>query len=274
VTDALTKRAAIKFDSLGNRLFLFDEVERLRRAGRFIPPDAKRLIFRRPSRYDDFVQFMCFFDNQKAVNLIDIGANVGEFSRDFHHFFPHNDFIYCFEPNPLLRNRLESALSHVPNVSPFAVGLGDEKGVMRLSVPKESAELGSFLRLNADANAHYRTTEAVHYEVPVERLDDLVEEKDGPTLVKIDVQGFEERVLLGGQSTIERSDAVLLECSFAPVHVGAQPTFNACSSILFSLGFVPVVFQRYGVLINTYAFERDVLFVKRALTPKIYHANY
>jgi FkbM family methyltransferase len=270
----LTKWAAVKFDSFGNRLFLLDEIDRLERAGRFIPPDAKRLVFRTPSRYDDFVQLMCFFDNRKAVNLIDVGANVGEFSLDFHHFFPTNDFIYCFEPNPTLRTHLEATLQNIPNVAPFAVGVGDEKSVMTLSVPKKKATLGSFLKFNTEANAHYQTTEADDYEVTVDRLDDLLEERHGPTLVKIDVQGFEEKVLLGGRSTIGRSDAVLLECSFAPMHVGAEPTFNTCASILFNWGFVPVVFQRYGVLINTYAFERDVLFVKKVLTPKIYHENY
>jgi hypothetical protein len=131
---------------------------------------------------------------------------------------------------------------------------------MTLSVP-ESTTLASFLEFNINANAHYQVTEAVTHEVTVDRLDALVEEKNGPTIVKIDVQGFEEKVLLGGQSTIGRSDAVLLECSFAPMHKDSEATFDACAQILFGLGFTPIIFQRYGVIINTYAFERDVLFV-------------
>ena len=52
-----------------------------------------------------------------------------------------------------------------------------------------------------------------------------------------------------------------------------EPSFGHCNAMLSECGLVPVVFQRYGTLVNTYAFERDVLYVKRELAQKVFHIN-
>ena len=70
------------------------------------------------------------------------------------------------------------------------------------------------------------------------------------------------------------ADAVLLECTFADEYEGKEPSFSPCCSLLRECGLYPIVFQDYGRALSNYAFERDVLFVKRELLGKIYFRNY
>src|ERR1700687_2057039 len=142
---SLSEFLATKLDTLGYRISLLNEISRLRSKGRYFPSNVRKLTLSSPQRYDDFIQLLCFFDNNHVVNLIDIGANRGEFTRDFHLFFPKNDFIWCFEPNPNLRAILEENLNETPNVRFFWIGLGDAKAEAKLKVPVRSGALGSFL---------------------------------------------------------------------------------------------------------------------------------
>lgn len=264
---------ATKLDTLGYRLSLLNEVERLRAKGRRFPSNILSLIMTAPTRYDDFVQLAGFFDCSKEVNLIDIGANHGEFAKDFSLFFPNNRFIYCFEPNRKLRPILKECLHDLANVEIFSVGLGDKKEELSLMVPEIGDGLSSFLRYNQNVNEFYSVDKGEEQVVSVDTLDNVVGDIGGTVIVKIDTQGFELKVLAGGKKVIGKCDAVLMECSFAPVHEGVEPTFNPCNAILSDLGFAPVIFQRYGTQVNTYAFERDVLYVKKNLADKVFHRN-
>lgn len=265
---------ATKLDTLGYRIALLNEVNRLRKCGRQMPSDVVKLIFRRPNRFDDFVQLLGFINNNQAVSLIDVGANHGEFSLDFHHFYPKNNFIYCFEPNPSLNRQLTETLKHLPNLKVFSFGLGDQASTWNLQVPDGADGLGSFLTYNESANDQYAASSPETYPVEVKRLDDVIMEIQGTVVVKIDTQGFETKVLEGARRTLEKSDAVLLECSFAAMHNESEEgSFVPCAKILYELGFVPVEFQRFGTSVNTYAFERDVLFVKKRLSKNVFHKN-
>lgn len=79
----MLKWLSLKLEMLGYRLELIYECKKLSNAGRVIPKNYWKLCLRNPSRYDDFIQILCFVDNKTTVNLIDIGANVGDFAKDF-----------------------------------------------------------------------------------------------------------------------------------------------------------------------------------------------
>lgn len=83
----LLKWLSLKLELLGYRIELIQECQRLVDAGRIIPRNYLQLCFGSPARYDDFINFLCFLGNKKVVNLIDIGADVGGFSKDFLTFF-------------------------------------------------------------------------------------------------------------------------------------------------------------------------------------------
>jgi hypothetical protein len=70
------------------------------------------------------------------------------------------------------------------------------------------------------------------------RLDSLMPELDlkPAMLVKIDVQGYEDRVLRGGERVVRVADYVLVETAFEPLYE-AQATFATVYEVLIGFGF-------------------------------------
>lgn len=67
--------------------------------------------------------------------------------------------------------------------------------------------------------------------VPVRRLDDVLGElaPEGPVhFLKIDVQGFEDRVLRGAPKTLDRTRSVLIEVHFNRVYAGSCLADDVC----------------------------------------------
>ena len=71
-----------KLKGLTYRIEILEECRRLKKAGRILPKNYQSLIWSKPIVYDDFINFLCFLDNKTKVNLIDVGANIGEFSKN------------------------------------------------------------------------------------------------------------------------------------------------------------------------------------------------
>ncbi|MBN4046401.1 FkbM family methyltransferase [bacterium AH-315-P15] len=228
---------------------------------------------RAPTRYDDFIQMICFLDNSKDTLLIDVGANIGSFASDFRTFFPCGQ-SWLFEPNPECIAKIGQRFADHSDFVIQPYGIGEEASELVLRVPDGKAALGTFHGYNKTAQEHYGDMDYSTYSVEVRPIDDFQFKPSENTVLKIDTQGHEVDVLRGGSAILDRVDLVLIECSFAPIHEGCTETFGECVSILASHDLVPVVFQRFGQKVSTYAFERDVVFVRRQMARSVYHSNY
>jgi len=74
--------------------------------------------------------------------------------------------------------------------------------------------------------------------VKVVRLDDFVKENDLPlpNVVKMDVQGYEDQVILGATRILQKVECIMIEMSFQPLYQG-QPLFDEIYQLLISKGF-------------------------------------
>ena len=247
----------------------------MRNAGRLLPSDVKFMCLSKPSRYDDFINMLCFLDNRNPVNLIDVGANIGEFTQDFLLFFPKAIEAICFEP----LSQLASDIARNTNderVKIVSAALGSSKQKAVLKFPYGITSQASFHSYTAEANAFYGVTDRLSEEVDVMTLDEICAtfSASHPFILKIDTQGHEIDVLRGGKDTIRRASIAIVECSFAPEYDTPPPSFSEVCKLLYEADLHPVVFQGYNKHISTYAFERDVIFVKSNLLGKIYYQNY
>ena len=88
--------------------------------------------------------------------------------------------------------------------------------------------------------------ESKEVKVKIERLDDLMRTTkfDGPTLIKIDVQGFEDQVIKGLPETLRRADLLIVEASFRTLYDG-QPLFDDIYALMRENGFKFVGIQDY-----------------------------
>lgn len=170
-------------------------------------------------------------------SALDIGANVGQFALALQTILPEIR-LYSFEPLPECFAQLQRRMAGARRFAAFNLGVGDRAGRLTFE-QNEFTPSSSFLQM---AEAHRtafpftRATQSV--EVEVRRLDDLAAQLElrEPFLVKIDVQGYEDRVLQGGEATLRRAEVILIETSFETLYEG-QILFDGLYRRLVGWGF-------------------------------------
>ncbi len=117
--------------------------------------------------------------------------------------------VVSVEPDPGCAIRLKKhvALNGLSNVDILHCGLGDHPGELALNTSGGYGDAPSFFDKNLKSNTP----------VPVRTIDSIVQERSelAPTIMKIDVEGFELRVLRGAKSTLLRP---VLRAIFLEVH--------------------------------------------------------
>ncbi|MBK6799214.1 MAG: FkbM family methyltransferase [Acidobacteria bacterium] len=162
-----------------------------------------------------------WFHALKIGTVLDIGANVGQFASTMHAVIPEA-VIYSFEPVPACFEQLLHRMQRAPQFKGFNLALGDMAGELTFE-SNQFAPSSSLLKM---AEAHKKefpyTAESHTIRVKVERLDDFVINlaTPGGLMIKIDVQGYEDRVLIGGEQTIKSAEMVLIETSFEMLYEG------------------------------------------------------
>jgi FkbM family methyltransferase len=255
--------------ALETRFFQLHELRMLRRQGVRFDKRFYRDVLRSPGRTEDWVNLARFLRPSEKVLLIDIGANVGDFTAEFLEIYREGKSV-CFEPVQSTFELLSQRLSPDDRVRLNRCALSDVDGTGVIFLHSDNT-LCTLAEYTEEANTFYKTVTQPSEDTLCKRLDNFVFDKAGAKLlVKIDVQGFELEVIRGGVNTLKMADIVLLECSFANEYTGKEPSFAPSCAMLKDCGLYPVVFQDYGRSLSNYAFERDVIFVKRALLDRIW----
>lgn len=186
------------------------------------------LVVRPETRHD-------WLKNLRIRTVLDVGANTGQFATKIRELIP-GAFIYSFEPLGDAHASLLSEMGGDPAFKAFNFALGDEetKTVIHRSSFSPSSSLLPMLELHSAAWPH--TAESGTEKIEVRRLDALDLSPEPNLLVKIDVQGFEDRVIAGGRATISQAACVVTEVSFQKLYDG-QPLFDDIYRTLRALGF-------------------------------------
>jgi FkbM family methyltransferase len=151
------------------------------------------------------------FGGTREHLLVDIGANDGISALSFHKLNP-DVRILSLEPNPLHRSSLQAVKDRIPNFDFMMVGAGDTAAEVRLFSPyykrialhtftSGSAEQVKTAVAKSFGPAVASALKIIECTVPIIRLDEL---NLAPWLIKIDVEGFDYKVLLGARATLER----------------------------------------------------------------------
>ena len=169
------------------------------------------------------VEHMPAFDGHKFDAVVDIGANRGQFALLMAGMFP-DARILAFEPLVEPFRKLLEITAHLPGVRAFNAAIGDTRGSMPMNVAKRD-DSSSLLPITAMQERIFPDTGRARVDhVHVAPLGDFMNEFDlgRPSLLKIDVQGFELEVLKGSADCLERFDVVYVEASFIQLYEG-QP---------------------------------------------------
>jgi FkbM family methyltransferase len=169
--------------------------------------------------------------------VIDVGAHRGEFASAIRAVFPAAD-VYSFEPIPECHDALRRRFANDARVRTFNVAVGAAAGTVafhRSSFTKSSSVL-------AMDDAHKRafpwSAGETTIDVEMRTLDDVLAgvELAPKVLLKLDVQGYEDRVLAGAARLLARTDYVTAEVSFRALYRD-QPLFDQIYAQLGAAGF-------------------------------------
>jgi len=177
----------------------------------------------------------------KGMNIrtiLDIGANAGQFASQFHRLLP-DATLYSFEPLEDCYNELLKRMGHIPKFHAFNFALGDKTGQAEI-YRNDYTPSSSLLPME---ELHKRvfpfTRHATVQKIEVKRLDDILDELDivENILVKIDVQGTEDTVIMGGERLLARASVLIVETCFEPLYKD-QLLFDGIYDLLRERGFL------------------------------------
>ena len=144
-------------------------------------------------------------ETPKAI-FMDIGANVGHHSIFLSKFASQ---VLAFEPYPKVNMQFKQQIAHnnISNIQIFETGLSDRRETLNYYAPTGNNEgIGSFDESSiSKGNTSYGKLE-------LQEGDQVIESDSWKNikLIKIDVEGFEKKVIKGLSRTIEEERPVIV----------------------------------------------------------------
>ena len=174
-----------------------------------------------------------------GMNVVDIGANIGYHTFRMASLVQPSGFVYAIEPTStaytkLLRNA--GLNPHIPNIEFIKIGLSKD------DVGEQEIAFQSSYRLNGQS-------EVKSEQIRLMKLDSLVKERKIEHLdfIKLDVDGFEGKVLMGAMETFRRfTPALIVEITPSEIIKNGD---NPSEIIRFLEGLDYSFFNENGVLI-------------------------
>lgn len=169
--------------------------------------------------------------------VIDVGANSGQFASAARYIFP-DARIYSFEPLADCYKALTKHFSKDRKFQGFSAALGDRRGEVTFYKSSFSKSSSALPMNDSHKKAFPWSAESTPIIVQMQLLDDYIDKIDfeSKTLLKIDTQGYEYKVLQGALQTLKRVDYVLAEISFNPLYEG-EADFDDIYQLLIGEGF-------------------------------------
>lgn len=197
------------------------------------------------------------------ATVIDVGANVGQFSRASLGRWPTSTII-AFEPlacaaEPLRRMLAAMGRRHAV----YQMALGSTTGESLFRQHRYSLS-SSVLPVDERSRDRYWAEEGTSITVPMARLDDVLSDValDHPVLIKVDVQGYEMEVLAGAAAVLDNADCLIVEHAFDDFYKGQARTAEVIDYLrMAGWDFSRVVDTRRerGVIV-----EADVVYLRRS----------
>lgn len=186
---------------------------------------------------------------QADAVVLDIGANTGYYSIIAAKKSRH---IYAFEPGSSNRKKLEenTRLNKLDNITVLPYAVSDKQGDTELFIAGDNNTGMNSLEQPGNFSGHKEV-------VAVVSIDDWVAENNIPgiSLIKIDVEGSEMKVLKGMQAVIEEQKPVFFMEVIGQLLMQSGHSVNDIYNFLFSRGY-----NAYGII--------KPFRLKRITTPK------
>lgn len=141
-----------------------------------------------------------------GTDIIDLGANIGYYALIESRAVGSSGNVYAIEPVTSNFENLEKniSLNKASNIKTFRMAIGDRNCATEINV----GEKGNFSSFLKNSRAVYTGKE----EVQMQTLDTFVKEHSiAPSLIRMDVEGYETKIIEGMKETLINKPALLIE---------------------------------------------------------------
>jgi FkbM family methyltransferase len=169
--------------------------------------------------------------------VIDIGANTGQFASWIHKILPQA-FLYSLEPLDDCYEQLLENMKNVVSFRAFNFALGDKDSEQKIYKNEFSPSSSLLPMAETHKKVFPHTKKSTVEDIAVRKLDTVFRkiELEDNILIKIDTQGYEDKVIAGGREVISRAKIVIAETSFEELYEG-QSLFGEIYDAMIKLGF-------------------------------------
>lgn len=169
--------------------------------------------------------------------VLDIGADVGNFSAKARRALPQAQ-IYGFEPLPDSFHQLQERFRGDSSFTAFQTAIGDKTGEINFFQDDFAVASSALPHSGTSKKTFSQVGRTLKIQVPIHTLDGWAQDNPlvGPVLMKLDVQGYEKPVILGGSQVMKNLDAIIVEVCFLELYQG-QALFCDIHTLLTDLGF-------------------------------------
>ncbi len=190
-----------------------------------------------PNSRDD-LRLINFLKQKEIDTVLDVGANDGGFAKMVL-AAGFEGRIISFEALPDAYSALRTASERHSNwlVAP-RLALSDEEGTASFHITQSDTSSSLLQPLDSFVSDTPQVEVKQIIKVATQKLDDLNEIEFDPTrtLLKLDVQGGETKVLRGAEKSLQTMAGILCEMSLMPLYEG-QTDWVGLDNIISGLGF-------------------------------------
>jgi FkbM family methyltransferase len=187
-----------------------------------------------------YVQFLSSLPKDEIKTIIDIGANIGNYTLALKRAYP-NSVVHSFEPNSINFNRLirNISLNEFKNIKVNQLGLSDKKGELKLYFDDK----------NMGAATLAENVGSKHESIILDTLDNYCSSNNinNIDLLKIDIEGGELNCLKGGQVMLNQTNKGVLQLE---IDYGHCKRLGYTANELFEyprrFGYVPYLMKKSG----------------------------
>lgn len=161
-------------------------------------------------RYDPATEYVYHLPQMvgRGDTAIDIGANLGYYSRTLSVLTGPEGRVFAVEPVAPIRKVLSHNLRHCANIEilPYALGVEDKTIVMANDSTRESGYFGTGQNFVNDAGGRAHN----EFQAVMRRGSELFSEIDRLDFIKCDIEGYELIVMREMQSVVEHHHPTVL----------------------------------------------------------------
>jgi FkbM family methyltransferase len=164
--------------------------------------------------------------NEDSILIFDIGANIGEYTSLILKELGSKPIqIYAFEPTKSLFLSLKKQYNNSQNVNIYNLGFGDKKEVLSFYMSESNPCLNSVY--DRDLKSHNLELKPLQ-KISLERIDDFCKQSsiNKIDLLKIDVEGYELKVLQGAEEMINSGSIKYIQLEFGGCHIDSRTYFR------------------------------------------------